>query len=237
MSEKVITAFLYQLTEIGRRMKVGVFGGTFNPIHYGHLRAAEEVREKLGLNKILFVPCGSPPLKTEGIAKTADRYEMVRLALDGNPFFELSDIECRLQGKSYTVKTIETFKKANLETEFHFILGIDAFLDIPNWWDPERLISITNFIIISRPDFSFMDLRGSPYIKISRTVLEQLDKKEAETYMMKLKSGTKALLLRLTGIGISSTEVRKLLKLGRSIKYLLPAEVQSYIIRKKLYRS
>lgn len=163
---------------------------------------------------------------------------MVRLALDSNPFFELSDIECRLQGKSYTVKTIETLKKSNVETEFYFILGIDAFLDIPNWLDPERLISITNFIIISRPDFSFMDLRVSPYIKISRTVLEQLDKEDADTtYMIKLKGGANAILLRLTSIGISSTEVRRLLKLGRSIKYLLPAEVQSYIITKKLYRS
>jgi nicotinate-nucleotide adenylyltransferase len=120
----------------------GIFGGTFNPIHYGHLRSAEEVREKFGLDKILFVPAGSPPLKTEGIADALHRQEMLRLAVTDNKFFELSDIECRLPGKSYTVNTIEQLKEANPDAKFFFILGIDAFIDIPNWWQPEILITL-----------------------------------------------------------------------------------------------
>jgi nicotinate-nucleotide adenylyltransferase len=216
-------------------MKVGIFGGTFNPIHYGHLRAAEEVREKLGLDKILFIPSGSPPLKIKELADAKHRYKMTRLAIVTNRLFELSDIECRLSGKSYTVKTVEELKKNNPEIEFFFILGIDAFLDVTNWWHPERLITLANFVIISRPDFRFIDLQISPYIKINRRILKRLDNAEIETYTIKLKSSRNATFLRLTPIGISSTGIRRLLKEGKSIKYLLPAEVESYIIANKLY--
>ena len=216
-------------------MKVGIFGGTFNPIHYGHLRAAEEVREKLEFDKILFIPSGSPPLKIKELADAKHRYKMTRLAIVTNRLFELSDIECRLSGKSYTVKTVEELKKNNPEIEFSFILGIDAFLDVTNWWHPERLITLANFVIISRPDFRFIDLQISPYIKINRRILKRLDNAEIETYTIKLKSSRNATFLRLTPIGISSTGIRRLLKEGKSIKYLLPAEVESYIIVNKLY--
>jgi len=216
-------------------LKVGIFGGTFNPIHYGHLRAAEEVREKLEFDKILFIPSGSPPLKIKELADAKHRYKMTRLAIVTNRLFELSDIECRLSGKSYTVKTVEELKKNNPEIEFSFILGIDAFLDVTNWWHPERLITLANFVIISRPDFRFIDLQISPYIKINRRILKRLDNAEIETYTIKLKSSRNATFLRLTPIGISSTGIRRLLKEGKSIKYLLPAEVESYIIANKLY--
>ena len=218
-------------------MKVGIFGGTFNPIHYGHLRAAEEVREKLELDKILFIPSKRPSLKTEAVADVADRYEMLRLAISKNRFFELSDIECRLPGKSYTVKTIDELTKTNPKTGFFFILGVDAFLDIPNWWHPERLVALTNFVIISRPGFRFIDLQASPYTKTNRGILKDLDNGETETVKIKLKSNKDAFLLRLTTIGISSTEIRRLIKQGRSIKYLLPAKVKSYIISNKIYKS
>lgn len=216
-------------------MKVGIFGGTFNPIHYGHLRAAEEVREKLEFDKILFIPSGSPPLKIKELADAKHRYKMTRLAIFTNRLFELSDIECRLSGKSYTVKTVEELKKNNPEMEFSFILGIDAFIDITNWWHPERLITLANFVIISRPEFRFVDLQISPYIKINRRILKRLDNAEIETYTVKLKSSRNATFLRLTPIGISSTGIRRLMKEGKSIKYLLPAEVESYIIANKLY--
>lgn len=216
-------------------MKVGIFGGTFNPIHYGHLRAAEEVREKLGFDKVLFIPSGSPPLKTEELADAIHRYKMTRLALVTNRLFELSDIECRLSGKSYTVTTVERLKENNPEVEFFFILGVDAFLDITNWWHPERLVTLTNFVIISRPGFRFIDLQVSPYIKINRRILEELDNAKIETYSIKLKSNRDVTFLKLTPIGTSSTEIRTLIKQGKSIKYLLPAEVESYIIANKLY--
>jgi nicotinate-nucleotide adenylyltransferase len=217
-------------------MKVGIFGGTFNPIHYGHLRAAEEVRERLGFDRILFVPSGNPPLKMADKTDALHRFEMVRLALADSKYFQLSDIEYRLSGKSYTVKTIESLKNTDPCTEFSLILGIDAFLDIPNWWHPQELIALADFVVISRPGFVFMNLGISPYMKIERGVLNRIDDEKSETYRTKLKSGRIATLLRLTPIGISSTEVRRLVRQGRSIKYLLPADVQSYIITKKLYK-
>jgi len=217
-------------------MRVGIFGGTFNPIHYGHLRAAEEVRERLGFDRILFVPSGNPPLKSADKTDSHHRFEMTRLALAGSKCFQLSDVEYRFSGKSYTVKTIGALKNTDPCAEFSFILGIDAFLDIPNWWHPEELIALTDFVVISRPGFGFIDLGTSPYMKIDRKVLKRIDNNESETHIAKLKSGRTAILLRLTPIGISSTEVRRLVGQGRSIKYLLPADVQSYIITKKLYK-
>ena len=218
-------------------MRIGIFGGTFNPIHYGHLRAAEEAREKLDLDKILFITAGSPPIKTEDIADAVHRHEMVKLAVAGNRFFELSDIECRLTGKSYTVHTIEELKRVHPGAEFFFILGIDAFLDLPSWWQPEMLITLTNFIIISRPDFRFMDLNESPYLKIRGVTLKDMDNSAADLYIAKLKSNRDAILLKLTHIDISSTELRRLIRQDKSIKYLLPPDVQSYIITNKLYKN
>jgi nicotinate-nucleotide adenylyltransferase len=218
-------------------MKIGIFGGTFNPIHYGHLRAAEEVRGKADLDKILFIPAGNPPLKTEDIADAAHRYEMVRLAIADNRFFELSDIECRSAGKSYTVNTIEELKRVHSGSDFFFILGIDAFLDLPNWRQPEMLVALTNFVIISRPDFRFSGLVESPYLEINVGDLKDIDNLGAEAYKTKLKSKKDALLLKLTDMDISSTEIRRLIKQDKSIKYLLPPGVQFYIITNGLYRS
>jgi nicotinate-nucleotide adenylyltransferase len=218
-------------------LKVGIFGGTFNPIHYGHLRAAEEVKEKLAIDKILFIPSGNPPLKTRDIAEAKHRYEMARLALEDSTLFELSDIECRLPGKSYTIKTVEILNEMNPNSEFFLVLGIDAFLDIPNWRHPEELMKLTNFILISRPGLRFADLKTSPYLKINRKTFLELDRKQTEHYTATLQTGNKAELLNITPIGISSTEIRNLVRRGKSLKYLLPAKVQSYIITNKLYRS
>jgi nicotinate-nucleotide adenylyltransferase len=218
-------------------MKVAIFGGTFNPIHYGHLRAAEEVREKLGLDRVLFVPSGNPPLKTKDIVPAMRRFAMAKLAVKDNSVFQLSDIESRLPGKSYTVKTIESLQKENPQVEFSLIFGIDAFLDIPNWWHPEHLVTLSHFIIISRPGYPFFDLQSSPYIKIKKPILKDLDAFNIESHKATLLSQREAVLLRLTPLSISSTEIRRLVQLGSSIKYLLPPAVQSYIMKNKLYKN
>ncbi len=219
----------------GRAMKVGVFGGTFNPVHFGHLRAAEEVREKIGLDKVLFMPSGIPPLKTMEIAPPKHRYEMLSMALKGNPFFDLSDVECRKKGKAFTVDTLEALSHGHPGTRFFFILGIDAFIDIPNWWQPQRLVSMTDFVIISRPGLSFSSMRGSPYVKSGIRMLRDIDVSKNAANVIELSSKRHAILLALTPIGISSTQIRKFIRRGKSIKYLLPPEVQSYIITHKLY--
>jgi nicotinate-nucleotide adenylyltransferase len=217
-------------------MKIGVFGGTFNPIHYGHLRSAEEIRASFDLDRIFFIPSGNPPLKRKDLADADRRYNMVKIAARDNPYFEVLDIESVRPGKSYTVNTLEQLLKNYVNAAFSFIVGIDAFLDIPNWHEPEKILSLANFIVISRPEKSFLDLFHSPYLGMKKNSLASLDRGEIASITAALPSGKRAILTKVTPIGISSTDIRKCVKKGLSIKYLLPAEVESYIISNNLYR-
>lgn len=215
-------------------MKVGLFGGTFNPPHYGHLRAGEEVRERLGLGKVLFIPAGNPPLKAEGLEEASIRLSMTEIAVSGNPFFEVSDIECKTREKSYSVDTVRRLKELHPEDELFFVLGIDAFMDLPMWKDPETLTSLVDFIVISRPPFCFGPAEVSPFLK-GGGALRGLDGGGADSLSRTLLSGRAAHFLRLTPIGISASEIRMTLGEGGSIKYLLPPDVESFIISHGLY--
>jgi nicotinate-nucleotide adenylyltransferase len=217
-------------------MKIGIFGGTFNPIHYGHLRAAEEVREKFDLTKVVFIPAKNPPLKARELLKSEHRYKMTELALSGNIFFEISDIEFKRPGKSYSVQTLEELQRIFPDMDLCFILGIDAFLEIPTWYQSERLLSLADFIVISRPSFRFVDLLSSPYVDGSRNELEKLDKAEAESWRTTLKGKRVITALKIPLLDISATEIRRLIREGKSVKYLLPESVESYIISNKLYK-
>lgn len=219
-------------------MKIGLFGGTFNPIHYGHLRSAEETRTMFGLERIFFIPSGNPPLKRKDLAEAEHRYNMVRMAVRDNPHFEVLDIECVRSGKSYTVNTLELMLKKYADVDFYFMLGIDAFLDVPNWREPEKIMSLTNFIVLSRPGNIFEDLLGSPYLDIKKSGLDGLtsiNRSGWESCRTALPGSKKVFLAKVTPIGISSTDIRKSVKKGASIKYLLPQNVESYIISKSLY--
>src|SRR4030067_1271939 len=125
-------------------MKLGILGGTFNPIHYGHLRAAEEVREILNLDKILFIPSGKPPLKKAGLISARWRFEMTRTAIKNNPFFDISDIEIKSRTVSYSVETLKKLAVKYKNAAFFLILGIDAFLDLPKWKQPLTLLGLAN---------------------------------------------------------------------------------------------
>ncbi|VAX34052.1 Nicotinate-nucleotide adenylyltransferase [hydrothermal vent metagenome] len=209
---------------------IAIFGGTFNPIHFGHLRAAEEVREALGLSKVIFTPSCVPPLKSGDLAEVHCRLEMVRLAIKDNPHFDLSDMECRRGEKSYTVRTLEELKEQHPSIEPLFILGVDAFLDIPNWYKPERLIQLCDFIVVNRPPFCTEEILRSPFLKDEGMRLSR----ETQA-LLTLKSGRKVISINCTSIGISASDIRERLKKGMSIKYLLPESVESYIISNKLY--
>ncbi len=212
---------------------IGVLGGTFNPIHYGHLRIAEEAREKLGLDKVLFVPAGNPPLKNRDLADSHHRYEMTGLAIGTSPFFELSDIECGRRAKSYTVETLAELSQLFPEKDLYFILGIDSFLDIPSWYQPERLADLAHFVVVSRPGQRFTDL--SSRIPVDVKTLIDLDSCNLEVHRSVLGRERELFLLNVTPMGISSTAIRALIGEGMSIKYLLPETVESYIIANKLY--
>lgn len=216
-------------------MKLGILGGTFNPIHFGHLRAAEEARELAGIDRVIFIPSGNPPLKAEDIAPAHHRYVMVKRAIEKNPHFDLLDLECRTRKKSYTANTLEKLHDLYPDDSLHFILGIDAFLDIPNWYKPERLLSLTDFLILSRPGCRFADLSASPYLSIRKEIAGKLDMGNIPSYSTKLDNGNGVMLLNISPINISATDIRDRLTEGKSVKYLLPADVESYIISHKLY--
>jgi nicotinate-nucleotide adenylyltransferase len=216
-------------------LKLGILGGTFNPIHFGHLRAAEEALELAELDSVIFIPSGNPPLKTEDIAPARHRYAMVRLATEKNQRFDLLDFECRTRKKSYTVETLDKLHDLYSEDSLYFILGIDAFLDIPNWYRPERLLSLTNFLILSRPGCRFSDLLVSPYLSVTKEIVKKLDSGTLPFYSTILKNGNAVVLLNISPINISATDIRTRITHGKSVKYLLPADVESYIISHKLY--
>lgn len=216
-------------------MRLGVFGGTFNPIHYGHLRAAEEVIEHLDLDRVIFVPTGTPPLKFEKIVSSQDRYAMTALAISKNPRFEISDIECRRSEISFTVDTAERLRDMHQGDDLFFITGIDAFMDLPKWRNPERLVGLVDFAIISRPGHTFSELKISPFLEADVNKLKELDGGSLFKYNAELKGNRLAALLSITPFHVSATAIRTLVGRQKSIKYLLPESVESFIMSNGLY--
>lgn len=219
-------------------MRLGVFGGTFNPIHFGHLRAAEEARQRVGLERVVFVPAASPPLKSGDVdlADVGHRLRMTAIAVATNIFFEVSDIECRRPEKSYTVETARALRREYPGAEIFFILGIDAFMELPLWREPDELVRLIDFIIIGRPAVRFADLRESPYIEAAPEDLSALDRGETDMLTAPLGGGRSAVLLGTPLLEISSTDIRARVREGRSIKYLLPGRVESFIMTHGLYK-
>jgi len=187
-------------------MRLGLLGGSFNPIHHGHLISATRAAEAVGLDRVLFIPAALSPLKNgDGLASARDRWAMLRLALKGNPLFEASDVELRRGGVSYTVDTLRELKRRTKASLF-WILGADAARLLPRWKSIEEVRRLATFIIVSRP--------GDP-----------APRKAPQDRLVK------APLLE-----ISSSEIRERVRKGLDIRYLAPEAVVRYIDRKGLYR-
>jgi len=198
-------------------VNIGVLGGTFDPIHVGHLILAEEARIKLGLSKVLFVPAGHPWLKVDHVITPQEhRVEMVRRAIASNPYFELCTLELEHSSPSYTVDTITMLRKQlGAEASFYFILGRDALVDLPLWKEPRKLVQICKLVVASRLS------SNSPSLKSLETSIPGvLDN---------------VIQLDMPVIEISSSEIRKRLARGLPVRYLVPDEVEEYIKRHKLY--
>jgi len=217
-------------------MKLGIYGGTFNPVHYGHLRTAQEVLERLSLDRVIFIPAGKTPFDKPELIKASHRYRMVKDAITDNPGFEISDLEMKTRGKSFTVDTIMKLRHTYAGSELYFILGTDAFLDLQHWKQPERILDLANTVIILRPGCAFTDLTLSPYLKsVSIKNLKELDRGKKDLFSFDISRGKKGILLKVTGLEISASNIRNLIISGKSVKYLLPDAVESYIIAHKLY--
>jgi nicotinate-nucleotide adenylyltransferase len=199
-------------------MKVGVLGGTFDPVHLGHLIIAEDVREQLKLDKVLFVPSGHPWLKEERIITSAEhRISMLRQALASNPHFQISLVDVERGGPSYTVDTLADLKhQFGDSASFFFILGWDSLRDIRLWKDPALIIQLCRLVAVRRP--------GSAKHGLSTL----------ETALPGISQHVTLLSKPL--IGISSSDIRRRVARGLSIKYLVPEAVETYIRENGLYR-
>jgi len=208
--------------------KIGIMGGTFNPPHLGHLRLAEEVAWEHGLDRIVFIPCFVPPHKSnDDVAPAEQRLEMTRLACNDNPKFQVSDLEIMMKGASYTVNTLEHFAETR-RGSMHFILGTDSLRDVRTWKDPERLFGLANFIVVTRPGTDFQQA----WQDVPRSIQRQFQPVQG-CYVH--TCSTRLVPSGVTGLNISATGIRNLLKAGRSIRYLVPEPVRSYILETKLY--
>lgn len=215
--------------------KLGILGGTFNPVHYGHLAAAEEVRDRLRLDRILFIPSYIPPHKhEENVPPAVHRLEMVRLAVADNVAFEPSDIEIKRGGRSYTIDTIEALRQSSPGAELYFITGLDSFLEIETWNQWGKLLSLCSFVVLSRPGYRFADLAKIVFMKPASDKFVELDSGTSRQSVVR-SGGFTVYLETIPLYDISSTDIRRRMKEGRSIKYLLPEAVETYIINHKLY--
>lgn len=198
--------------------KTGILGGTFNPIHNGHLIIAEEIREAFKLDRVLFIPSGNPPHKSKKVVIDKEhRFNMVSEAIKGNVFFEISRIEVEREGYTYTIDTLKKLRKLQKnDVLLYYIVGADVLYDLAKWKDYELVFKECEFIAALRPGFETEEFeKHIEYLK---------DKYEA-----KIKKAYIPL------IDISSTEIRKRVKEGRSIKYLVPESVENYIKKNRLY--
>ncbi len=216
----------------GTEVNIGIFGGTFDPIHYGHLRTAEEVRNLFRLEKVLFIPSADPPHKdTSSVTSASYRLEMVTFAIGDHPFFDASDIECKRGGKSYSIETLHSLRDRFGKTSLlFFILGSDAFVDLSTWKDWEDLFGLTNFVVIARPGYPVNHLHEV----LPNGLLDQFHY-EPHQDRFTHRSGYAVYFRKCSLIDISSTRIREMVKKGESIKYLLPKEVENYIDQKGLY--
>lgn len=188
-------------------MRIGIFGGSFNPIHLGHLLVAEDVTEQLKLDKMVFIPTFLPPHKKE-LLSYQHRCKMLKLAIHSNPLFELSNIEAERQSKSFTIDTLRELKKQFSQDQLFLIMGTDQFASLAHWKEPEKLFQLAKVVVIQRPNFPLRRFRSQ-----------------------------KPIFLKVIQVDIASAEIRRRLRLNRSVRYLLPEKVWRYIIKNHLYQN
>lgn len=198
---------------------IGIMGGTFDPIHYGHLVTAEGVRYEHGLHKVIFVPAGRPPHKPNcHITEPRHRYNMTCLAVASNPFFDTLPLEVERPGLSYSIDTVKDISRLYPGAEIYFITGADAVLEILSWKDVKQLLTICKFIAATRPGYKLDGLWE---------VLEQLPPDLRQNIFC----------IEVPALAISSTDIRQRVREGKPIKYLIPEPVEDYIIENGLYRT
>lgn len=201
-----------------RRKKIGIMGGTFDPIHIGHLILGEKAYEQMGLDKVWFMPAGNPPHKQnrKGRASDRQRVEMVKMAIQGNPHFELSLIEMNADGYSYTYRTLENLIKEHPDTDYYFIIGADSLYSFATWKEPKRICCACTIVVATRNHMPLKELN------------------EEMTFLSQ-QYGGQFLRLDTLNIDISSEQIRDWIRRGESIRYYIPEKVEDYIHSHQIY--
>lgn len=197
--------------------KIGIMGGTFNPIHNGHLAIAQAAKDQFALEKVLFMPSGVPYMKNlQEVLPASVRCEMTALAIRGIPYFEVSDMEAVSEGNTYTCQTLETLKSLHPDTDYYFILGADSLYAIETWKNPKQIFKSCTIVAAVRE--------------------QTPEKLQAQIRYLREKYQASVEMLKFSGVDISSTRIRDMLQAGASVKGLLPKTVEAYISGNHLYR-
>ena len=212
-------------------MRIGLLGGSFNPIHNAHLRIAGEAQEACLLDRVIFIPAADPPHKpVAGDVSFERRSTMVRMAIAGRPAFEMSTIEAERDGKSYSIDTILTFRERFAGDDLFFIIGGDSFLEIGSWHRYAGIFSLCNLIVVERP--------GSPFINPVEALPEAVRGAftlDGKTGRLTHESGTSVFFVAGSPLELSSTEIRRLAAAGADITRYVPPEVAAYISQQRIY--
>ena len=212
-------------------MNIGIFGGTFNPIHNAHLRIAEESREQFGLTEVIFIPAADPPHKPRRRQVSfPHRLAMVKLAIQGNPCFSASGIEGERSGKSYSIETLRTFRERYPRDRLFFIMGSDSFAEIGTWYEYQAIFAAASLIVVGRPGTA-----GMPLVSALPVAIADQFCYDAAANRLTHCSGTTVSYLDGVPLAISSSSIRELLRRGRSVRYLMPESVERYLKDHALY--
>jgi nicotinate-nucleotide adenylyltransferase len=196
-------------------MRLGLYGGTFDPIHLAHLILAEQCREACRLDRVWLIPAGSPPHKPGGRTAVSHRLEMVKVAIAGHPAFEASDIEARRPGPHYSVETLEAIRRDRPDDELFFLIGADSLADLPTWREPDRIARLATIVVVNRPGIAEADPSRLPNLGAGSRPMQWVP---------------------IPPVGIASSDLRRRLAEGRSIRYMVPRGVEAYIGAHGLYR-
>jgi nicotinate-nucleotide adenylyltransferase len=222
-------------------VRYALFGGTFNPVHYGHLTIAEEIRQRFSLDRIYFVPSSLPPHKSpEDVASPLDRFLMVTLATVSNPSFFVSSVEIDRGGRSYSIDTVQYFRQQfGKEAHIYFIMGLDAFWEISTWKNFTELIASCKLVVTSRPGMDLQNaVKNLPKILLNHHQGLRFSLSAGKAFQelnTVVDQGEDLFLVEVPGIGISSTMVRSRALAGKSLRYLVPPVVEEYIKKHGLY--
>jgi nicotinate-nucleotide adenylyltransferase len=200
-------------------MRLGLLGGTFDPIHYGHLLLAERCREECGLDRVCFLPAGQPPHKAaDGISPGQQRADMVEFAIAGHPQFQVNRMELAREGRSFTIDTLRAIHAEDASHELFFLIGADSLADLPGWREPAAIVELATIVAVNRGDRPLPDLDGLRRA-LGNAVTERIK------------------LVTMPGIDLSSTEIRQRVREGKSIRFMTPRPCEVYIQEHGLYKA